>query len=62
LVLRETMERPEAVAAGTVRLVGTDSAEILLWSQRLLEDSAEYDTMARAVNSYGDGTGQQCGL
>ncbi|HQE94022.1 MAG TPA: UDP-N-acetylglucosamine 2-epimerase (non-hydrolyzing) [Anaerolineae bacterium] len=55
LVLRETTERPEGVAAGTVRVVGTAPAEILLWSQRLLEDSAEYDTMAQAVNPYGDG-------
>ncbi len=55
LVLREVTERPEAVEAGTVRVVGTDRARIVEWTQRLLDDSAEYDKMARAVNPYGDG-------
>jgi len=55
LVLRETTERPEAVAAGTVRLVGTDPARILHEATRLLTDAAAYEAMARAVNPYGDG-------
>jgi len=55
LVLRETTERPEAVTAGTVRLVGADRAEIVAWTRRLLDDPAEYANMARAVNPYGDG-------
>lgn len=55
LVLRETTERPEAVAAGTVRLVGTDEHLIVDEVTRLLTDRGAYDTMARAVNPYGDG-------
>lgn len=55
LVLRETTERPEAVTAGTVRLVGADRAEIVSQARRLLDDPAEYAHMARAVNPYGDG-------
>jgi UDP-N-acetylglucosamine 2-epimerase (non-hydrolysing) len=55
LVLRETTERPEAVTAGTVRLVGADKNEIVTWARRLLDDAAEYAKMARAVNPYGDG-------
>jgi UDP-N-acetylglucosamine 2-epimerase (non-hydrolysing) len=55
LVLREVTERPEAVDAGTVRVVGTDRARIVEWARRLLDDPAEYDKMARAVNPYGDG-------
>lgn len=55
LVLRETTERPEAVEAGTVRLVGTDEDEIVTAVTRLLSDPLEYETMARAVNPYGDG-------
>ncbi len=55
LVLRETTERPEAVAAGTVRLVGTDEHRIVSETARLLTDTAAYDAMARAVNPYGDG-------
>jgi UDP-N-acetylglucosamine 2-epimerase (non-hydrolysing) len=55
LVLRETTERPEGVAAGTVKLVGTDRARIVEESTRLLDDRAEYERMARAVNPYGDG-------
>jgi UDP-N-acetylglucosamine 2-epimerase (non-hydrolysing) len=55
LVLRETTERPEAVDAGTVRLVGADDAAILREAGRLLDDHAAYAAMARAVNPYGDG-------
>ena len=55
LVLRSTTERPEAVEAGTVKLVGTDAANILAASTRLLDDSHEYEQMARLHNPYGDG-------
>jgi len=55
LVLRETTERPEAVAAGTVRLVGTDTVAIVDKTQQLLENAAEYEEMACAVNPFGDG-------
>ncbi|QIX27850.1 UDP-N-acetylglucosamine 2-epimerase (non-hydrolyzing) [Nocardioides sp. JQ2195] len=55
LVLRDTTERPEAVAAGTVRLVGTDEDLIVKEVSRLLTDPAAYDEMAHAVNPYGDG-------
>jgi UDP-N-acetylglucosamine 2-epimerase (non-hydrolysing) len=55
LVLRETTERPEAVEAGTVRLVGTDDDLIVSSVTELLTDPAAHDAMARAVNPYGDG-------
>jgi UDP-N-acetylglucosamine 2-epimerase (non-hydrolysing) len=55
LVLRDTTERPEAVAAGTVRLVGTDEDNIVAEAGRLLTDVAAYAAMANAVNPYGDG-------
>ena len=55
LVLRETTERPEAVDAGTVRLVGTDEEAIVSAVRELLTDPAAYDAMARTVNPYGDG-------
>ncbi|MGE3803664.1 MAG: non-hydrolyzing UDP-N-acetylglucosamine 2-epimerase [Gemmataceae bacterium] len=55
LVMRETTERPEAVDAGTVRLVGTSQAKIVGEVSRLLADSEAYRTMARAHNPYGDG-------
>ena len=55
LVLREVTERPEAVEAGTVRVIGTARQRIFREVTRLLDDSAEYDRMARAVNPYGDG-------
>lgn len=55
LVLRENTERPEAVAAGTVRLVGTSREKIYQTTRKLLLDSREYDRMAHAVNPYGDG-------
>jgi UDP-N-acetylglucosamine 2-epimerase (non-hydrolysing) len=55
LVLREVTERPEAVEAGTAKVVGTDRARIVAETARLLEEPAEYERMARAVNPYGDG-------
>ena len=55
LVLRNTTERPEAVAAGTVRLVGTDRAAVQAETEHLLNDAVYYRTMAEAVNPYGDG-------
>lgn len=59
LVLRNTTERPEAVEAGTVKLVGTDPAKILLTAQKLLQDQAAYQKMSNAVNPYGDGRASQ---
>jgi UDP-N-acetylglucosamine 2-epimerase (non-hydrolysing) len=55
LVLRETTERPEAVDAGTVKLIGTDCERIIAETTGLLENPSEYARMARAVNPYGDG-------
>jgi UDP-N-acetylglucosamine 2-epimerase (non-hydrolysing) len=56
LVMRDTTERPEGVAAGTARLVGADAAVILSETARLLDDGDAYLAMARAHNPYGDGT------
>ncbi len=55
LVLRETTERPEAVAAGTAKLVGTDPAQIVAAATELLSNSTAYQTMATAINPFGDG-------
>lgn len=55
LVLRRETERPEAVAAGTVKLAGVDREVIISLTQVLLHDAAAYEQMARAVNPYGDG-------
>lgn len=55
LVMRDTTERPEAVDAGTVRLVGTDYGRIVSETSRLLDDPAAYNAMSHAVNPYGDG-------
>ena len=55
LVMRNTTERPEALEAGTVKLVGTDHDLIVNEVSRLLEDQTYYDTMSKAVNPYGDG-------
>lgn len=55
LVLRDTTERPEAIEAGTVRMVGTNKAEIINACTELLENSSKYFKMANAVNPYGDG-------
>ena len=55
LVLRENTERPEAVDAGTVRLIGTDAGRIVEEVSRLLDDPVKYQKMSRSVNPYGDG-------
>ena len=55
LVMRDVTERPEAVEAGTVRLVGTDTARIVAAATALLDDEAAYKAMSRAHNPYGDG-------
>lgn len=59
LVMRNTTERPEALDAGTVKLVGTDHDLIVSEVSKLLEDKAYYDKMSHAVNPYGDG--KACG-
>lgn len=56
LVMRDTTERPEGVAAGTAKLVGADAAVIVAETSRLLDDPAAYEAMSRAHNPYGDGT------
>lgn len=55
LVMRDTTERPEALEAGTVKLVGTDYDKIVSEVSALLDDAAYYDMMSKAVNPYGDG-------
>lgn len=55
LVMRDTTERPEALEAGTVKLVGTDYDKIVSETSRLLDDFDYYESMSRAVNPYGDG-------
>ena len=55
LVMRDTTERPEALEAGTVKLVGTDYDRIVSEVSQLLDDAAYYDAMSKAVNPYGDG-------
>ena len=55
LVMRDTTERPEALEAGTVKLVGTDYNKIVGEVSLLLDDQAHYDAMSKAVNPYGDG-------
>jgi UDP-N-acetylglucosamine 2-epimerase (non-hydrolysing) len=55
LVMRDVTERPEAVAAGTVRLVGADQAKIVEGVALLLDDAEQMNRMARAINPYGDG-------
>ena len=56
LVMRNTTERPEAVAAGTVRLVGADKEKIVFETKRLLADASAYQEMSFAHNPYGDGS------
>jgi UDP-N-acetylglucosamine 2-epimerase (non-hydrolysing) len=56
LVMRETTERPEAVDAGTVILVGTDTQKIVSEAQSLLDNSDRYNKMSQLHNPYGDGT------
>jgi UDP-N-acetylglucosamine 2-epimerase (non-hydrolysing) len=55
LVMRDTTERPEGIAAGTAKLVATDTARIVSETARLLDDDAAYAAMAQAQNPYGDG-------
>ena len=55
LVMRETTERPEGIVAGTAKLVGTDADRIVSEANRLLDDPAAYEAMARAHNPFGDG-------
>lgn len=55
LVLRDVTERPEAVNAGTVKLVGTDKDNIVKLANELINNSCEYDKMSKAINPYGDG-------
>jgi UDP-N-acetylglucosamine 2-epimerase (non-hydrolysing) len=55
LVMRDTTERPEALEAGTVKLVGTDPQKIIQEAQKLLDDKIEYEKMSKAHNPYGDG-------
>ena len=55
LVMRDTTERPEAVKAGTAKLVGTNSEKIFSETSRLLTDQMAYEKMAKAYNPYGDG-------
>ena len=55
LVMRDTTERPEALSAGTVKLVGTDYFKIINEVSKLLDDTEHYERMSKAVNPYGDG-------
>ena len=55
LVLRDVTERPEGVEAGTLKLVGTQTASIVSEAERLLEDKSAYESMSKAANPYGDG-------
>lgn len=55
LVMRDTTERPEALSAGTVKLVGTDYDKIIKEVSSLLDDEKQYEEMSKAVNPYGDG-------
>ena len=59
LVMRDTTERPEAVEAGTVKLVGSDQDNIVKEVQNLLDDSGEYQRMSKAHNPYGDGNASE---
>jgi len=55
LVLRDVTERPEAVEAGAVRLVGTDRKRIVEETRKILSDPVEYESMAQVGSPYGDG-------
>ena len=55
LVMRRETERPEAVAAGTVKLCGVVQDDIVTMAERLIRDKSAYEKMAHAVNPYGDG-------
>jgi UDP-N-acetylglucosamine 2-epimerase (non-hydrolysing) len=56
LVMRDVTERQEGIDAGTALLVGTEQQNIIAATQRLIDDRTAYETMAKAVNPYGDGT------
>ena len=55
LVMRDTTERPEALEAGTVKLVGTNYDKIVSEVSKLLDDQVYYNQMSKAINPYGDG-------
>ena len=59
LIMRDTTERPEALQAGTVKLVGTDLEKIVTEAQKLLDDKNIYESMSKAENPYGDGKASQ---
>jgi len=59
LVLRDTTERPEGVAAGTLKLVGVNKEDILREARVLLDDNVAFEAMADAKNPYGDGLASQ---
>ncbi|MCX6081206.1 MAG: UDP-N-acetylglucosamine 2-epimerase (non-hydrolyzing) [Chloroflexi bacterium] len=59
LVMRAATERPEGISAGTVKLVGTETARIVAATRELLDNPREYEKMARSVNPYGDGTASE---
>ena len=59
LVMRETTERPEAIDAGTVKLVGTDRIKIIEETEKILNNDSVYDQMSKAHNPYGDGLASQ---
>ncbi|MFQ5486596.1 MAG: UDP-N-acetylglucosamine 2-epimerase, partial [Desulfobacterales bacterium] len=59
LVTRETTERPEALEAGTIKLVGTKMKSIVTECERLLSDGEYYQSIASSINPYGDGTASE---
>ena len=59
LVLRKTTERPEAIAAGTAKLIGTDPESILRETGNILINKEDYQKMSKAINPFGDGTASQ---
>ncbi len=59
LVMRNTTERPEVIEAGAAKLVGTDTAKIIKETQKLLDNSKEYNSMCHSTNPYGDGKAAQ---
>jgi UDP-N-acetylglucosamine 2-epimerase (non-hydrolysing) len=58
-VLRDTTERPEAIAAGTAQLIGTKTDHIVATAAKLLQSPEAYDRMATAINPFGDGQAAQ---
>lgn len=59
LVLRKTTERPEAIAAGTAKLIGTETTDIVAAASTLLQDESEYNRMAQIANPFGDGNSSE---